>query len=82
MIRATTPLPRRPAAEAELLDDVLAVFRGRKSLPSSQVVRLVNQQRGMSARLPAAAVDIRLVLQPPYFRLLDSGQWRCLWELR
>lgn len=83
MLRATTPLPRRPSKEAELLDEVLAAFRRRgwKSATSGQVVRAVNFERSIADKLPAAAVDVRLILAPPYFRLTDNGRWRCLWEL-
>jgi hypothetical protein len=82
MLRASTPLPKRPAHEAELLDEVLAVFAGGRHLNSAEVVRAVNHQRALAGRLPAAAVDVRLVLQPPYFQLQPSGRWKSTWTFR
>jgi hypothetical protein len=75
MIRASTPVPRRPAAEAELLDAMLRILRGKRPLSSAQVVALVRPRTG------AAAVDIRMMLCPPYFKLLERG-WVCTWRLR
>jgi hypothetical protein len=81
MLRAHTPLPKRPAKEAELLDEVLAVFqpadrRRPPVLTSRQVVAAVR-----SRRPEALPIDIRLVLCPPYFQLTDRG-WICKWLLR
>ena len=75
MIRATTRPPRRPAAEPELLDAMLAALRGVPPFSSQEAVRLL---RFHGCR--AAAVDIRMMLCPPYFRLIDRG-WVCTWRL-
>lgn len=74
VIRATTPLPRRPRAEAELLDVMLRILRGRLPLTSERIVKLVRPETG------ALAVDIRMMLRPPFFRLTDQG-WVCTWRL-
>lgn len=75
MIRATTPLPRRPAAEPELLDAMLSALRGLPPFTSQQAVTLLR-----FAGCQAPAVDIRMMLGPPYFRLLDRG-WVCTWRI-
>jgi hypothetical protein len=74
MIRKTTPLPRRPSAERVLLDKMLHLLRGKPPLTGDQVVRIVKPATG------AAAVDIRMMLCPPYFRLVDGG-WVCIWRI-
>ena len=75
MIRQTTPLPRRPSAEPELLDAMLEVLRNVPPFTSQQAVTLLR-----FAGCRAAAVDIRMMLCPPYFKLLDRG-WVCTWRL-
>lgn len=80
MIRETTALPRRPKAEAALLDDMLKLLRLRMPMRSDQIVRLV--QKDFKARklsIPCA-VDIRLMLQKPYFTLQNDG-WVCKWRM-
>lgn len=74
MIRAHTPLPRRPSAEPLLLDAMLRILRGRLPLTRERIVKLVRAETG------AAAVDIRMMLCPPYFKLVDRG-WVCTWRI-
>lgn len=78
MIRDTTPLPRRPTAEAELLDEMLRLLQRRKPMWSGDIVKIVKQHAKVDRKLNG--IDIRMMLCPPYFRLEDQG-WRCLWNL-
>lgn len=77
MIRATTPLPKPPAAEKdpELLEAVLRAVRGSGPLTADTIV---TRTKGL---LPhASAHDIRMLLKPPYFELQSRG-WVCRWHL-
>ena len=75
MIRSTTPLPKPPAAEKDVLDPVLRIMSGRPAMTSDKIVAVVRQQHPH-----LAAVDIRLMLRRPYFDLEGRG-WRCRWVL-
>lgn len=78
MIRSTTPLPRRPRAEAELLNEMLRLLSRCPPMWSGDIVNIVKKNARVNRKLNG--IDIRMMLCPPYFRLEDQG-WRCLWNL-
>lgn len=80
MIRDTTPIQRRPRAESELLDVMLLLLKRKRPMTSGEIVTAVRHEFSTLGLPVPLAVDIRLMLRPPYFRLTDTG-WKCLWNL-
>jgi hypothetical protein len=80
VIRDTTPTPRRPACEADLLDIMLTLLKRKPPMESESLGKLVKLECERLGLPVPSAFDIRSMLRPPYFVLRDAG-WECLWRL-
>ena len=67
-----------PPKPRTLLDEMIRLIARLPPMSSSDIARIVCEHAELEKR--PTAIDVRLLLKPPYFRLVGRG-WICRWKL-